>query len=172
MVDIYSENIKHMVQDLEVVKRGSYNYLSITPWRRTREWRYRSTFSSSRHYMEVRDQLHSPYALPPGKDLPVPNGYEVGWASEPGWRLWSREKCLGPAEIRKPVAQPILRQYTDSSIPDIKVVHNVTWMVKAVSSPCRAVPGRAAACWLLHSVALNTPRLRCHGDDSTVLATT
>jgi hypothetical protein len=47
-------------------------------------------------------------------------------------------------------------------------------MVKAVSSPCRAVPSRAkpsraAACWLLHSFAVNTSRQHCQGDDSIVM---
>jgi hypothetical protein len=36
--------------------------------------------------------------------------------------------------------------------------------------PCRAVPSWAAACSLLHRVAVNTSRQRCHGDDSTVLS--
>jgi hypothetical protein len=59
-------------------------------------------------------------------------------------------------------------------------IYTVTWTVKAVSSPCRAVPcraepsragpGRAAVCSLLHRVAVNTSRQRCHGDDSTVLS--
>jgi hypothetical protein len=31
----------------------------------------------------------------------------------------------------------------------------------------RAEPSRAAPRWLLHSVAVNTSRQHCHGDDST-----
>jgi hypothetical protein len=52
------------------------------------------------------------------------------------------------------------------------VQYNVMWKVNAVSSPCRAVPSRAgprhARCYT--RVAVNTSRLRCHGDDSTVLS--
>jgi hypothetical protein len=31
-------------------------------------------------------------ALPPGKELPVPIGWEAGWAPEPAWTRWGREK--------------------------------------------------------------------------------
>jgi hypothetical protein len=31
--------------------------------------------------LEVSGQLHAPAALPPGKEPPVPIGYEVGWTS-------------------------------------------------------------------------------------------
>jgi hypothetical protein len=34
------------------------------------EWMYRSTFSSTQHYMQVSGQLHAPAALPPGKRVP------------------------------------------------------------------------------------------------------
>jgi hypothetical protein len=55
------------------------------------------------------------------------------------------------------------------------IIINVTWMIKAVASTCRAVPcraelGRAAPRCLLHNVVVNTSRQRCHGDDSTVLS--
>jgi hypothetical protein len=32
-----------------------------------------------RHYMEMSSQLHTPAALPPGKELQVPIGYECEW---------------------------------------------------------------------------------------------
>jgi hypothetical protein len=35
----------------------------------------------------VSGQLHAPAALPPGKEPPVPIGYEVGWTSEPVWTM-------------------------------------------------------------------------------------
>jgi hypothetical protein len=44
---------------------------------------YRSTFSWPRHYLKVSGQLHAPAAL-----LPVPTGYEAGWAPVPVWTLW------------------------------------------------------------------------------------
>jgi hypothetical protein len=35
--------------------------------------------------MEVSGQLHSPAALPPGKETPITIGYEDGSAPEPIW---------------------------------------------------------------------------------------
>jgi hypothetical protein len=37
--------------------------------------------------LEVSGQLHTPAALTPGKETPVPIGQEVGWASEPVWTI-------------------------------------------------------------------------------------
>jgi hypothetical protein len=89
--------------------------------------------------------------------------------------LWNPEVHMSPPPV------PILSQI--DPIPTIpsylsKIHFNiVTWMVKAVSSPCHAVPcraepSRAGPLRLLHSVAVNTLQQHCHGDDSTVLATT
>jgi hypothetical protein len=41
-------------------------------------------------------QLHAAAALPPGKTPPpqVPIGKEAGWATEPVWMTWRREKKL------------------------------------------------------------------------------
>jgi hypothetical protein len=50
--------------------------------------------------MEVSGQLHSPAALPPGKEPLVPIGYEAGWAPEPFWTRWRREKFPAPAGKR------------------------------------------------------------------------
>jgi hypothetical protein len=36
--------------------------------------------------MEVSGQVHAPAALPKRKELPVPIGYEAGWAPEPVWK--------------------------------------------------------------------------------------
>jgi hypothetical protein len=45
--------------------------------------------------MEVSSQLHTPTALPPGKEPPVPIGQEAGWAPGLVWTLWRGEKsCL------------------------------------------------------------------------------
>jgi hypothetical protein len=41
----------------------------------------------------VSDQLHASAALPPGEELPVPVGYESGWAPEPVW-AYGEEKNL------------------------------------------------------------------------------
>jgi hypothetical protein len=39
---------------------------------------YIHIFSSPRHQLEVSGQLHAAAALPPGKEPPVPTGWEVG----------------------------------------------------------------------------------------------
>jgi hypothetical protein len=41
--------------------------------------------------MKKSGQFHAPVALPPVKSR-VPIWYEAGWASEPVWTLWRREK--------------------------------------------------------------------------------
>jgi hypothetical protein len=38
-------------------------------------------------------QLHTPAALPPGEEPPVPIGWEAGWTSGPVW-TWRRKKFL------------------------------------------------------------------------------
>jgi hypothetical protein len=53
-----------------------------------------------RHYKDMSGQLHVPAALPPKKELLVPIEYEAGWASEPFWTRWWREKFPAPAENR------------------------------------------------------------------------
>jgi hypothetical protein len=68
------------------------NYLMTTPWRRMGEWIYRSTFSWSRHCLEVNGELHAPAALPP-------------WETpEPVWTieltLWSWALLERPPVVR------------------------------------------------------------------------
>jgi hypothetical protein len=62
------------------------------PWRRMGEWVYRSTYSWPRHYVDGSGQLHSPAALPLGKEPSVLIGYESGCAREPVWTTWREEK--------------------------------------------------------------------------------
>jgi hypothetical protein len=50
--------------------------------------------------MEVSGQLHAPAALLPEEEPPVPIGYEAGWAPEPIWTRWWREKFPAPAGNR------------------------------------------------------------------------
>jgi hypothetical protein len=52
--------------------------------------------------MEVSGQLHSLAALLPGKETLVPIGWEAGWASEPVWTRWWREKFPASARTRTP----------------------------------------------------------------------
>jgi hypothetical protein len=42
--------------------------------------------------MEVSGQLHASVALPPEEAAMVPFVYGAGWAPEPVWPLWSKEK--------------------------------------------------------------------------------
>jgi hypothetical protein len=64
------------------------------------EWRYTPLILRPRYYMEVSGQLHAPAALPPGKNSLVPIGQEAGWAPEPFWTRWWREKFPAPAGNR------------------------------------------------------------------------
>jgi hypothetical protein len=57
-------------------------------------------------------QLHAPAALPPGKEHLVPIGYGAGWAPEPVWTLWWREKFPAPGGTRTPIIQPVAQRYT------------------------------------------------------------
>jgi hypothetical protein len=47
--------------------------------------------------MEVSGQPYAPVALAPGKQLPVTNGWEVGWALTPVRTLQKRDNSLAPA---------------------------------------------------------------------------
>jgi hypothetical protein len=64
--------------------------------------------------MDVSDKLYASAALPLKKE--PRNGQEVGWAPEPAWTLWSREKSLAPAGNRTTAVQPVARHYTDWAI--------------------------------------------------------
>jgi hypothetical protein len=52
--------------------------------------------------MEVSGQFHTPAALPPEKQHPLPTGQEAGWAPEPVWTLWKGEKLLVSVRNRTP----------------------------------------------------------------------
>jgi hypothetical protein len=57
--------------------------------------------------MEVSGELHALAALSPGKEPLITFGYEAGWAPEPAWTLWSREKYLVSAGKLTPAFQPV-----------------------------------------------------------------
>jgi hypothetical protein len=48
--------------------------------------------------MEVSGQLHTPVALPLGKESPVSIGQEAEWVPQPVWTRWRREKIPAPSE--------------------------------------------------------------------------
>jgi hypothetical protein len=53
------------------------------------------------------------------------------------------------------------------SVRSVSRYCNVDGQSGVFAVPSRAEPSRAAPRWLLHSVAVNTSRQRCHDDDST-----
>jgi len=73
--------------------------LSTTPWRHW-EWRYSSTHSYPRRYMEMSGQPQAPATLLPGREPLVPTGEEAGWNPEPVWKLWRRGKFPALAGTR------------------------------------------------------------------------
>jgi hypothetical protein len=81
------------------------------PRTRIREWRYSSNILDLG--LEGGGQIHAPAALPPGKEVQVPIGWEAGWVSETVWMLWSREEFLTPAGNRTPAIHPVSRLCTD-----------------------------------------------------------
>jgi hypothetical protein len=63
--------------------------------------------------MEVSGELHAPPALPPRKERSVPIAYDAGWAPEPVWRLWRREKYIGPVGNQTSSVKSVVRRYID-----------------------------------------------------------
>jgi hypothetical protein len=66
--------------------------------------------------MYVSCQLHSPTALSPEKESPIPIRWDAGWAPDPVWTLWKREKCIALAGNGTPAAQSLACRYTGSLI--------------------------------------------------------
>jgi hypothetical protein len=63
--------------------------------------------------MEVSGQLHAPAALPSAKELQVSIVQKAGWAAEPIWTPWRREKSFAPGWNRTPA---VPRHYIDWAI--------------------------------------------------------
>jgi hypothetical protein len=57
--------------------------------------------------MEVSGLLHVLATLTPGKEPPIPIGYEARWAPELVWTLWRRKKILAPSGNRTSTVEPI-----------------------------------------------------------------
>jgi hypothetical protein len=67
----------------------------------------------------VSGQLQAPAALPPGKELPVPIGQEVGdlRASLDDLEKWTFLTPPGLGTPDSSVVQPVASRYTDYDIP-------------------------------------------------------
>jgi hypothetical protein len=63
--------------------------------------------------MDMSGQLHAPVSLAPGKELPVPVGWEAEWAEHYG-----EEKIFDSAGIQTSAVQLVARRYTDIALPD------------------------------------------------------
>jgi hypothetical protein len=57
--------------------------------------------------MEVKGQLHASAARPRRKEPLILTEYEAGWAPEPVWALWRREKYPTHVENWTPANQPV-----------------------------------------------------------------
>jgi hypothetical protein len=82
------------------------------------EWRYSSTHSWPRHYMEVSGQVHGPAALPPGN---APGTHWIGGWVGPRAILDAVVKRKIPNPRREsnpttPIIQPVAQRYTDWAI--------------------------------------------------------
>jgi hypothetical protein len=70
------------------------------------------------HSMGMSGQFRASTSLTSEKESPIPIVQEDGWALEPVWSLWRREKYLAFAGNWTPVVQLVARRYTDWAIPD------------------------------------------------------
>jgi hypothetical protein len=66
--------------------------------------------------MEKSGQLHAPGSFTPRKEPQVLIGKEAGWAPEPVWTTWSREKSIAPAGNRTLAVQPLAYRPEDSTL--------------------------------------------------------
>jgi hypothetical protein len=106
------------IEGVKIWKKGRVfsvlNYLSIMPWRRMGESRYSSTILDLGISWEW--SASHPCDFTPAKKPPVPYGEEAGWATEPVWTAWRREKSLAPVGNRTLIPSSLYR-YTDWAIP-------------------------------------------------------
>jgi hypothetical protein len=96
------------------------------PWRLMGDWSISPQFSWPRHYIEVVSFMPRPL-YPRGKNSRYPLDKEVGWAPEPVWMLWRREKSF-PCRESNP-GYPA-RSYPDSSrYIGPPLIRNVSWLI-------------------------------------------
>jgi hypothetical protein len=69
--------------------------------------------------MELSGQLHASAALLQAKEFPLPIGQEAGWAPEPVWTMWRKEKSCPYRDSKSDTSavQPVASRYTDCTIP-------------------------------------------------------
>jgi hypothetical protein len=70
--------------------------------------------------MEICGRLHAPAALPPRNAALVPIRQEAGWAPEPFWPRWWREKFPALAGIII-----IIRQIKQSTVLALQTMNNI-----------------------------------------------
>jgi hypothetical protein len=70
----------------------------------------------------VSGQLHTPAALPPGKETLITVEYKVGWTAGPVWITWrSKNSCpYRDSNCNPLVVQPVASRYTDCANPALK----------------------------------------------------
>jgi hypothetical protein len=79
------------------------------------EWMYRSMSSCPQHWFEANSQFHAFASLPQGKENTVPIGQEVGWTTEPVWKIWRSENFRPCRESNSDleVVRPVTSRYAD-----------------------------------------------------------
>jgi hypothetical protein len=95
---------KHVYVQVSFEIKGEFvpviNQLNSTILDLGTRWRLAVSFTARPLYLPVKEPR-------------VHIEYESGWAPEPVWTLWSREKSLVPAENRTPAVLLLARRYTD-----------------------------------------------------------
>jgi hypothetical protein len=67
--------------------------------------------------MEVSGQLHTPAALPPGKEPLVPTEQEAEWAPEMVWTRGEEQENSEPLPgLEPPIIQPVAQRYTTEQV--------------------------------------------------------
>jgi hypothetical protein len=84
--------------------------------------------------MEVSGQFHAPTALPPREKPLVPTAQEAGWAPEPVWTRWWREKFSAPAGTRTPAhpASSLALYHWAIPAPDDNIKTDIKYGFKCV----------------------------------------
>jgi hypothetical protein len=95
------------------------------------EWRYSSAHSLTSALDRGERSASRPSRFTPkerGKDPPVPIGQEAGWAPEPFWTRWCREKFPAPAGNRtlepRP-SSPYPSAIPTTTHPDARITHGI-----------------------------------------------